>query len=385
MSYNVETINKNGIETNEMFYKFHNNFIRKTEEITPYYFEPTQEGQLDYMVYVALLYISNNEGEFDVRINKLVTSIGYTPKSGAGKINDKVKQSLLRLQKRCLLEIDEMEKIYVSGVVIIPQINERFFKLYENNIKFILNDLSSRFNEGDEAISKYDDKGKAMYVYSYLLSMMSKKATTDITSEDNYPTLCYPSYDNITENCDISRNYLNKLLAYFEYDGLIHTINIGNVTNEHSEAITNTSNYYTDNISDVYQTYTYAKAYYENKEYKVQDVRTTKRKHLENIERMMEQAKDKLSDKDYLKFREHTVLKIKNIILDFEKNNVIPRDYVNNYVASKKYLLSIYNRTEKVKRNPNLIAIADHNNGHLLLSNIEHSIKALLYIYKIIK
>ena len=42
-----------GIATKELFHKVNNNFVRKYNGI--HYFKPTAEGQMDYMVYIALL------------------------------------------------------------------------------------------------------------------------------------------------------------------------------------------------------------------------------------------------------------------------------------------------------------------------------------------
>lgn len=385
-----KVINKNGIETQDIFYKFHNSFVRATESGINYYFEPTQEGQLDYMVYTTLLYTSNNDGQFDVRINKLVTSMGYTPKAGAGKINDKVKKSLVRLENKNLIEIDESEKTYVSGVVVLPEIDKRFFKLYEDNIKFILNDLNSRFNAEDEFISKYEDKAKAMYVYSYILSMMSKKAVASTEIKEYSPMLCFPTYDKICKECNVSRSYLNKLLAYFEYDGLIYTSNIGEIKDTYNETKNTAANYYTDDMKYLIDTYRYARGYYDLKSenldnaLELEDSRRSKSRLLNDIDNMMEKAQNKLSEDDYIKFREHTVLKIKSLIIDFEYADITKKNYLDNYIASRKYLTSIYNRKEGVRRNPMLLAIAAQEEGHIMLNTIANCIKALMYMYKVI-
>jgi len=233
MTLEKRLINKNGIHKDNVFYKFHNNFVRGNK--SDYYFEPTKEGQLYYMVYISLVYISNNDNQFCVPINKIIKSMGLVPQSGKGRTTDKVRQSFDRLERMGLIEIEELEKTYISGEVILPNIDTRFFQLYERNLKMIMNDLYARFNEQDKFISKYEDKAKAMYVYSYILSMMGKHKTTG----DGYyePTLCFPSFDKICKECNISRSYLAKLLAYFEYDGLIYTVNIGYIKSSYDNKL----------------------------------------------------------------------------------------------------------------------------------------------------
>lgn len=241
-----------GIATNELFHKVNNNFVREYNGI--HYFKPTAEGQMDYMVYIALLSKINAYEEVEISLNRLVESIGYKPKTGKGKINEKVRESLKRLEYdyKLIVPAPTSTDKYLMLEVRVLEVQERFFKLNLNNIRKILN--SSFKLRSDDFTNKYTDKAKALYVYSYLLSMFGVHETTSIGVTFNG---CYPNMDKICKDCNVTKEYLLKLLAYFEFDGLIYTANVGAIDGSTYKA----NNYYTDSLSGLSGAYTYATAY----------------------------------------------------------------------------------------------------------------------------
>lgn len=372
---------KNYSNKREVFFKFHNDFMRNKD--SKYYFKSNDDGQLDYLVYIALVYSSNAMNEFSVVLNKLVENIGYKPKSGSGSINDKVRKSIKRLEDRKLIEVASIDKQHILGIVILEDIENRFFKVYAENIIKIIDTLSLKVCTND-FFSKYNDKAKAVYVYSYLLSMMGIHNTTGINI--NWFG-CYPSMDMICEECNISKTHLKRLLAYFEYDGLIYTANIGQVTGKDGRKVM-ASNYYTNNINDLFSGYTYCKAYYDKEHYTYAKYIKRTKQLLSKIKEMLEQSKNKIDEKsknDFIKFKEHFILMLKDTIHYADKNGYkhISIDNVDEYINNKVYLESkFYNKdTDKT-----LLFIADKEAYSLVfLTHIKNKLKALMYMYDVLK
>ena len=79
-----------GLDTNTLFQKMDNNFVyaQNKEDII---FEPNSEGQLDFALWVSLIFNANPLGLISKSLNGLARMLGYVPKSGKGKINEKIK------------------------------------------------------------------------------------------------------------------------------------------------------------------------------------------------------------------------------------------------------------------------------------------------------
>ena len=394
---------KYGIHRKDMFYKIGNGFVRTVnnkfvENGREYYFAPTKEGILDYSVFLTILYNCNGQNEFDIRINKIIKSLGKKPQSGIGRNNDNVKQSIKRLEQKFLLRIDEFEDSFVSGEVLLPDLEKHFFKLYENDLIMIMNNLSKRSMEDDEFISKYKNKEKAIYVYSYLLSMLGKHETTEAGMETY---LCFPSYKQIAEECGVSESYINKLLAYLEYDELLFSIYLGDAETPDGNTVI-TSNYYTNSIENLSLAYCYARAYYDNEGYKYPKYAKRTKQLLEEISNMLVKSKDRLLEKyakkfkkshgeeyaktliekEYLKFKEHFYMAIKKSVAYGNKIHPdITSDKMKCYIATRQNLKSkFYNKNT----HPSLLFIADNESASIiLLSHIKQKLKALMYLYNI--
>lgn len=370
-------INNLGLKKDEIFFKFKNDFVRNKE--SRHYFEPNSEGQLEYIVFISLLYHSNMDDSFDIRINKLVKSIGYKPRTGVGNINDKVKKAIERLEEKRLVEIYEIDKTFVSGDIILPKTEEYFFKCNMSNIFKIMNDLYSKLSSDDYA-NKYNDKGKAIYVYTYLISMMGNHRTTE--GDTNWYG-CFPSFKQICKDCNVSESYLLKLLAYFEYDGLIYTSNLGQVSSRDG-VVQNSSNYYTNDFSYLSLSRTFAKAYCDKHSYSYAKYKKRTGQLLDEITEMLQKRNLKLDEPNIIKFKEHLLLMIKDTINNASKVYYdINMDKVNMYIGNKEYLDSkFYNK----EINKILLFIADNQNCSIeLLTHIRNKIKAMLYMYEIIK
>ncbi len=366
-----------GMNREDFFYQINTNIVRSIDESEGLHFPPSSEGQFDYLMYITLLMVSNAEREFYTTINILAKKMGYKPKSGAGKINEKIVKSLERLMiKYRVVEYAEEDKI-IYGRIILYKNEEAFFKLKRFNIEKILNNSFLRLSE-DDYIGKYKDKSKALYVYSYILSMMGNHTTTE-TSVDWYG--CYPTIDTISQECGVSVNYLLKLLAYFEYDGLIYTTNIGKVRSSKG-VVFMAGNYYTNDINHISTSYVYARAYYDKNNFIYSKYIRQTKNLLDEISELLEESFNKLTEKEVKCFKEHYGLMFKNIIYEFEY--IYPGISMNrfdNYIKNSNYLRSNFFNG---KHRTSLFFIADNELASIpLLTHIKNKIKAMMYLYEV--
>lgn len=368
-----------GMATSELFHKINNNFVREYNGI--HYFKPTQDGQMDYMVYIALLSKMSIFKQVEISLNRLVETIGYKPRSGANNINNKVKESLDRLEYEYKLIIRSPKSTdkYIMLEVIVLDVAERFFKLNMYKIDRILNDSLFKLNKHDFN-SKYKDKAKALYVYSYLLSMFGAHETTTIGITFNG---CYPNMDKICKDCNITKEYLLKLLAYFEYDGLIYTANMGNI-GEFDGGTYKACNYYTDSLSGLNGAYTYAKGYLDQYEYEYNGNYKQCKMLLAEIEELFKESYSKLKDKEIVNFKEHYKLMFKDTLNQVaEIFPDVSLDNFNKFILNRDYLnLSFYKHCKESKKGMLYLASIKMYNV-LLLTHFRNKLKALMYMYNI--
>lgn len=364
-----------GIATKELFHKVSNNFVREYNGI--HYFKPTQDGQMDYMVYIALLSKINAYEEVEISLNRLVESIGYKPKTGKGKINEKVRESLKRLEYdyKLIVPAPTSTDKYLMLEVRVLETEERFFKLNLNNIRKILN--SSFKLRSDDFTNKYTDKAKALYVYSYLLSMFGVHETTTIGTTFNG---CYPNMDKICAECNVTKEYLLKLLAYFEFDGLIFTANIGTVEG----VIHKSNNYYTDSLSGLSGAYTYATAYLDKKQIKYKSNYMQCKELLLEIDGLFNEAYTKLNDKEVIRFKEQCKSVAENIIYKAsEIFNDVSIDGYRHFIINREYLtMKLYKQNQHILTDLLYLASIYHYNV-LLLTHFKNKLKALIYLYEV--
>lgn len=364
-----------GIATSELFHKVNNNFVREYNGI--HYFKPTADGQMDYMVYIALLSKINAYEEVEISLNRLVESIGYKPKTGKGKINEKVRESLKRLEYdyKLIVPAPTSTEKYLMLEVRVLEVQERFFKLNLNNIRKILN--SSFKLRSDDFTNKYTDKAKALYVYSYLLSMFGVHETTSIGVTFNG---CYPNMDKICKDCNITKEYLLKLLAYFEFDGLIFTANVGAIDGSTYKS----NNYYTDSLSGLSGAYTYATAYLDQKQIKYKSNYMQCKELLSDIDGLFQEAYTKLNDKQVICFKEQCKNMAENTINKAsEIFNDVSVDGYRHFIINREYLtMKLYKQNQGMLTDLLYLASIYHFNV-LLLTHFKNKLKALIYLHEV--
>lgn len=364
-----------GIDRDSMFLKFKNSIIRNEESECD--FKPDNNGQLDFLVYVSLLSKINNYGEFDIPFVRLIESMGFKPKSGSGSINDKVKQSIGRLENEYTLINCISKDRYLVGEVVIPVVEDNFFKLKMDNVRKILNNSLIKLNKDDYS-NKYENKSKALYVYAYLVSMMGDHLTTEVTV--NWRG-CFPSLEKISSDCNVSKDYLLKLLAYFEYDGLLYTTNIGFIKDKNGNSF-KAVNYYTDNIEYLSSSYIYSRAYYDKNEYSYSKYISQTKNLLSETTELFNESYKKLNEKELKCFKEHFGVLFMNTIYESEKYYIdINKENFDKYIFNKMYIRSKFKNVDCKEA---LLFIADNEMASIpLLTHIKNKIKALMYLYEI--
>ena len=249
-----------GIDNTTMHHQLNNNLVWNGENKEDVMFTSNREDVFDFLVYTILIY--NCSPYFRVcttNIKHMATLMGYKPKGGKGKINDKIKQSLDRLDDRYLIEYKIEDDLYQIKVNI-PKSKEHFFILHYSTINTILGLEFNMIDDNGEVLDttkKYTDRAKALYTYCYIVSRMS------YIDEEGKVLCSYPTYEEICEDCGISKTTLTKLLRLFEMDGILFTVNIGTLKGADGSII-NTNNYYTTNLENFNAISKYAKGYYSN-------------------------------------------------------------------------------------------------------------------------
>lgn len=249
-----------GIDNSTMHHQLNNNLVWNGENKEDVMFTSNREDVFDFLVYTILIYnCSPYFRIYNTNIKDMAALMGYKPKSGKGNINDKIKQSLDRLDDRYLIEYKIENDLYKIKVNI-PKSKEHFFILHYSTINTILGlefNITDDNGEVLDTTKKYTDRAKALYTYCYIVSRMS------YIDEEGKVLCSYPTYEEICEDCSISKTTLTKLLRLFEMDGILFTVNIGTLKGADGSII-NTNNYYTTNLENFNAISKYAKGYYSN-------------------------------------------------------------------------------------------------------------------------
>ena len=377
-----------GLDTNTLFQKMDNNFVyaQNKEDII---FEPNSEGQLDFALWVSLIFNANPLGLISKSLNGLARMLGYVPKSGKGKINDKIKKSLDRLQDRMYLNYNYVDNEYNIVIDLSPQ-DGSFFKLYYSNIVKILNLDNYMFDMSEEArikreLTHYKDRTKALYIYCYLLSRMGIKQV-DINKNTQNIEVCYPTLEQISEDCNVDIKTLRRLLALFEMDGLIYTTNIGNVLLD-NVIIPQSNNYYTTSISCLNGTFRYSEVYYLTNGYKVSNYDDTNKKIVKDISNLLSKATKKLSDAKFnIDGKGIKVLPIFDKMVENNFNNIlnssidtnVNKDDFELYMEKKLYQKSKHSKTTK---NKSLLYLMDKSTMPTTLIHYRNTLRGILVLF----
>lgn len=182
-----------GINIEELHIKMRSDFvINKGNNI---YFQPNEDGQLDFLVYLTLIDNVNCKNIFDINLIRFVEKMGYKSNPRAGKINSKVMESIKRLDKIKLLKLQDCDGKFIAGNLINFNQEEECFEVDMYDICRILED------------SKYSSKPKVIYLYSYIIASNYKNNNLNIGI--------------LSRDCGLSTDFVLKCLDQFHEDGLI--------------------------------------------------------------------------------------------------------------------------------------------------------------------
>ena len=362
---NLKIENKyNGVVKEESFMRFNKDLIG---DIQNSIFKPTAEGKFDYMVYVSLLTLCNYEYYFLTNLNQLVKYLGYKPKLGKGKINDKVEQSIQRLCVEYKLVDLHYEDGCMEGEVGLVSNDDFFFKMYLHKLGNIYNSFG--YKKGN---NKYTDKASAIYLYSYLLSKMG--IHKPYNTYEFYG--CFPSIETICKECNLSKTNVTKLLRYFELDNLIYTLGYDKVVGDNKGLIIG-NKYYTNDKRYLQAGYYFSEGYYKSKEYKLKSKNYYIERLCVDIDKELTKVIKDLDTKDkkneFVEFKKELQFKFEEIKNDYKLNS-----YDTFMIKNAKY-----NNITNFKMVLFLSEINDVDNYEsiLALTRFKNIVSALQYKY----
>lgn len=380
-----------GIDINEIFMQIPRNTIRDVkngDNKMLKIFNNDNEGKLDFAIYILLLDSCNTRYKFDTTVSKLARLLGYKPRTGKGNINERIMESLKRLDSEYLLiDLSCCTKNDISGTVILSEVDTHFFKLYNSKITKIYK--GSKLIDSDY-VNKYNVPN-AVYVYCYLLSMMGEHSTTVSSTYKTY--IAFPSMDKITKYCNIDKLTLRKLLIQFEYDELIYTVNLGTVNGGSLDKLTEISlqhtsaNYYTTDLAYLPSAYMYAEGFYDLHKYTYKKSYQRKAELLEEIQQMRDLAVEKLNSKELIKFKEINKSMVEKLILEVNTNDkIMPTLKPDEY---KEYCNKrLYKKSKHKQRNNNysedILYIASMERFSIeLLNHVKNKTKYLMMLFEL--
>ena len=260
MTKNNGKIHLYGIDERNDSYKFSNTLVWNYNGLATFNENVSKNFKLDYLIY-SILYMKQNprDNEVTININKLVKLIGRKPNNHKGKINDRVKASLKRLENEYRLIYYSIDGNYIEAYLINTRNEANFYNMYNYKFNLILN------LDKDELYSnRYKNIDNALFLYSYLISRMSYY---DDYSNGNNLLVCYPTTEEIKRDCRLNDKQITDLLNQFESDGLIYTINLGTIKRGDETKVS--SNYYVTNLEDLEPSYDKGLGYYKTQNYRV--------------------------------------------------------------------------------------------------------------------
>lgn len=204
---------------NQLFYTYDNDIIDKSI---------LEQCNYDYKVLLVLDYLYTNTNRKDITmftLEDMVISCGFKVDNHKGKINDKFKDILVKLQESKIIVTDtDLSKIK-SKELIKCKIDIFEKDDNDNDIKFI-----QLFDSEKDKILNYDkekiDNLKMLYYYCYLKSRMFKRQKgDDLVIYGGKAEVCYPSYKKINEDIGLTDTIIKK------YNDILVELNLIRIEN----------------------------------------------------------------------------------------------------------------------------------------------------------
>lgn len=153
-------------------------------------------------------------------IHDMISSSYLKPKSGSGKVNDQFISALQALEELKVLSFNDIsfDTITINSFIkctIKLDLGKNFMMLLDTEKKLI---VSSEINNRA--------KINVLNLYCYLKGMMFNRGNFELYATMQ-PEVCYPSYDNICNDLNISRGVVKKSIDILVQLNLIRYDNIG--------------------------------------------------------------------------------------------------------------------------------------------------------------
>lgn len=235
-------------------------------------------NEYDKNLIAILKYIDlskNRLGYSIFTLEDLILLCGLKPKNGVGKVNERFKNLLIALTKdNILIDVDDSIKNCKINSCIKCQLNmgdidREFFLLYDYEFEIIFN--------GD-----FENKTTLLNTYCYIKSRIYKRSLKE-EKEKEYcegwkPEVCYPRYEDITNDLKIGDKQLKECLDYLREQELLFSDNIGIVTTLNGSK-QRANNVYALNREELKQGLSVSYLYYTGIDCSVEKNKTTRNNH----------------------------------------------------------------------------------------------------------
>ena len=232
-----------------------NNIIRNDVNKDKISLINTDKNIISVITYLSMKMNSNYETIF--KLEELIKFLGYTPKTGKGKINDKIKDSLKWLQDKKIITCQQdLKQIKPKEYVLI---NTYFNKLLKKQDKDKKEQFTKIYYENFVKIfnSKYKNKIDLFNVYANLLSRkFPHEFNGNIKCE-----MCFPSIEQISDDVNISRPTLINILKELQELKLVFFDTIGDIKSDMNGFIT-ANNVYVFKKEDLENALTLSRKHY---------------------------------------------------------------------------------------------------------------------------
>lgn len=206
----------------------------------------------DHKIILIMDYLytnTNRKGITILELEDLIKSCGFKPDNHKGKINDKFRFILSRLQELHIinanLELNNLKK----GVIVKCSLD-----MFQKNDKGEDNNFIILYEKEKNKILNYDkeniDNVKLLFYYCYLKARMYKRSNEEGKSTNKYggrAEICFPSYKTISKDTELCDDVILKYNDILTNINLIRIMNAGlyYLREDKNKVIRESPNFYT--------------------------------------------------------------------------------------------------------------------------------------------
>ena len=223
------------------------------------------------MVLSQLVFIRNPLGECRFTLESLITDLGYTPRTGKGRINEQFKEILCDLEKLGFIHNSNINMQDIKPNSFIKCNIDRKVEVDENNKETKFFQLHyDKFNK--IVVNDRVDKAILLNVFCYINARIKHRAKNDKSMSHGMavggsPETTYFTYKQAIVDLGISEQALNDCIDVLEEEELIFVDNIGYVEKDGKTKIAN--NVYAVNEEELTSALNSSRGYYTDNGYKI--------------------------------------------------------------------------------------------------------------------